>query len=106
VILEKMLQEIVGTQLSDGRRSRMETFHDILMIIAAGNERPTHIMYKSNLSWRVMQQYMKILQSQGLVMQIDEQGRRSYRLSDKGFKLLEQFNFVAEGLALRTQESS
>ena len=83
------------------RRSRMETMFDILSTIAAGTEKPTHIMYKANLSWKVMQQYMKRLESQGAIEPKDEQGRRVYRLTEKGFRLLEQFNSVREGLLLQ-----
>lgn len=74
---------------------------DILKTIASGVERPTHIMYKANLSWKVMQQYMRNLEAQGVVLPSDEQGRRVYRLTEKGFKLLEQFNSVREGLLLQ-----
>lgn len=73
---------------------------DILKAIASGTERPTHIMYKANLSWKVMQQYMRTLETQGIVVPNEEMGRRIYRLSEKGFKLLEQFNSVREGLLL------
>lgn len=83
------------------RRSRMETMFDILTTIAAGTEKPTHIMYKANLSWKVMQHYMKQLESQGVIAPADEQGRRVYHLTEKGFKLLEQFNSVREGLLLQ-----
>ena len=84
-----------------GRRSRMETFGDILKTIAAGTEKPTHIMYKANLSWKILQQYLKALESQGLVIPSSEDGRRVYRLSEKGFKLLSQFNSVRDDLLLR-----
>ena len=79
----------------------METMFDILKTIASGTERPTHIMYKANLSWKVMQQYMKNLESQGVIVPSDEQGRRVYHLTEKGFKLLEQFNSVRDGLLLQ-----
>jgi len=74
----------------------METFGDILRVIAEGAEKPTHIMYKSNLSWTVMQHHMKILEGQGLVVTNSEQSKRSYHLSDKGFQLLSQFLNIRE----------
>ena len=75
---------------------------DILTTIAAGTEKPTHIMYKANLSWKVMQQYMRSLESQGLIALMDEEGRRTYRLTEKGFSLLSQINSVRESLLLQT----
>ena len=87
--------------IEQGRRSKMETFGDILKTIAAGTEKPTHIMYKANLSWKILQQYLKALEAQGLVIPSNEDGRRVYRLSEKGFKLLSQFNSVREDLLLK-----
>ena len=81
----------------------METLHDILQTIGSGTEKPTHIMYKANLSWRILNQYLKSLESQGLVTPVDDEGRRVYRLTDKGFKLLEQFKSVMESLVLANE---
>ena len=72
------------------RRSRMETFCDILRAIAAGAEKPTHIMYRANLSWTVMQLYIKSLEAEGLVVADLDQGKRLYHLSEKGFEISNQ----------------
>jgi predicted transcriptional regulator len=90
--------ENIQSQVS--RRSRMETFCDILRAIGAGAEKPTHIMYKANLSWTVMQNYIKSLETQGLVVSVSDQGKRLYHLSDKGFQLLKQFLTIREDLNL------
>jgi predicted transcriptional regulator len=90
--------ENIQSQVS--RRSRMETFCDILRAIGAGAEKPTHIMYKANLSWTVMQNYIKSLETQGLVISVSDQGKRLYHLSDKGFQLLKQFLTIREDLNL------
>ena len=94
-------QYLTSEQHQQTRRSRMETMCDILMTIAAGTEKPTHIMYKANLSWRIMQQYMRALETQGLVIASDDQGKRVYHLTEKGFKLLSQLNSLKEGLLLQ-----
>ncbi len=78
----------------------METFCDILRAIGAGAEKPTHIMYKANLSWTVMQLYIKSLEAQGLVIASSDDGKRLYHLSDKGFQLLNQFLTIREDLNL------
>ena len=100
-MIEQYLTSEQQQQQHPTRRSRMETMCDILVTIAAGTEKPTHIMYKANLSWRIMQQYMRALETQGLVVAQDDEGKRVYHLTEKGFKLLEQFNSLKEGLLLQ-----
>ena len=72
----------------------MEVKIDILQAIADGSGRPTHIMYRSNLSWAVMRGVMKNLEQQGLVVASDIDGRRNYVLSEKGVKVLETYRTV------------
>ena len=91
------------TQLQS-RRSRMETYCDILKAIGAGAEKPTHIMYKANLSWTVMQGYIRALEVRGLVLTQDLEGKKTYHLSDKGFHLLNQFISIKEDLSLNPIE--
>jgi predicted transcriptional regulator len=82
------------------RRSRMETLCDIVKAIGAGAEKPTHIMYKANLSWTVMQGYIKELENQSLVFSQDSDGKRMYKLTEKGFLLLKQYISIKEDLKL------
>ena len=97
----KSSQQANALQVS--RRSRMETFCDILKAIGAGAEKPTHIMYKANLSWTVMQSYIRSLEAQGLVIPTMEDGKKLYHLSDKGFQLLNQFLSIREDLNLQSE---
>jgi predicted transcriptional regulator len=106
-----MAQEYLTTESGNqrqqqqlNRRSRMETFCDILRAIGGGAEKPTHIMYKANLSWTVMQSYIKSLESQGLVISTDAEGKRMYRLSEKGYQVLNQFLSIREDLNLTPNE--
>ena len=41
-----------------GRRSRLEIYIDILECMQRGVESPTNIMYKANLSWIPLQEYL------------------------------------------------
>ena len=101
-----MAQEYLITQPAGqsqlNRRSRMETFGDILRVIGSGASKPTHIMYKANLSWIVMQEYMKTLESQALVVALDEKSKRQYHLSQKGFELLNKMQSIRADLNLST----
>jgi predicted transcriptional regulator len=75
------------------RRSRLETKFDILRAIqqeqGGGEARPTHIMYKANVSWVVMQNYLDELQSQELIEGVPQpSGHKKYSLTAKGIECL------------------
>jgi predicted transcriptional regulator len=91
------------TRQDEKRRSRMETYCDILKVIGAGTEKPTQIMFKANLSWKVLQSYLKSLEAQGLLLVNSEHGKSLFRLSEKGFQLLSQFLTITEDLNILTK---
>jgi len=93
-------QQPAPQQSQLNRRSKMETYCDIVKAIGAGAEKPTHIMYRANLSWTVMQGYIKDLETQGLVVSQESDGKRLYKLTEKGFLLLKQYVSIKEDLAL------
>ena len=84
--------------LAGPRRSKMEVKIDIMQAIADGSGRPTHIMYRSNLSWAVMRSVMKALEHQGLVISREIEGHRSYVLTDKGSRVLQTYRSVKNQL--------
>ena len=86
------------------RRSKLETYCDILRAISSGAGKPTHILYKANLSWTVLQNCLNTLETQGLIEVMDDDGRKAFRLSDRGFKLVEQYLSLSEGLNLSQRE--
>jgi predicted transcriptional regulator len=79
------------------RRSRMEVKIDILQAIKEGAGRPTHIMYRSNLSWSVMQGFIRTLEIQGLVKTEASERKKRYLLTEKGERVLKTY------LSMRTQ---
>lgn len=87
-------------QTSLNRRSRLETYGDILYAVSIGASKPTHIMYKANLSWVVMKEYLKSLEQYGLITSTENNGNRVYQLSDGGFRVLKQFLEVKDELNL------
>lgn len=80
------------------RRSRIETFFDVLCTIGSGNEKPTHIMYKANLSWTVMQLYTDSLIRKGLVVFEESDGKKRYRLTEKGKQIMKQYLSIKDDL--------
>lgn len=95
------------TTISDpqiDRRSRIETYFDVLCIIAKGVEKPTHIMYKANLSWKMTQLYTSSLISKGFVVIEEKGGKRLYRLTEKGNKVAQQYLAIKEDLDLISEK--
>ena len=69
---------------------------DVLRAINGGAERPTRIMYKSNLSWLVSQELLTRLSSKGLIRSYVEGDRRRYLLTRTGLDVLSRFVRAAE----------
>ncbi len=85
-------------QSAGPRRSKMEVKIDIMQAIAEGAGRPTHIMYRSNLSWAVMRNFMKLLEQQALVATDRVDGRKTYVLTEKGIRVLQTYANVKKQL--------
>ncbi|MEM3019673.1 MAG: winged helix-turn-helix domain-containing protein [Candidatus Bathyarchaeia archaeon] len=74
-----------------GRRSKLETCMDIIRAVADGYRKPTHIMYRANLSWVRMQRYLRLLVDQGYVRKSKSSEGILYHPTEKGIKLLAYF---------------
>ena len=83
----------------------METYCDIVKAIGYGSEKPTHIMYKANLSWTVMQGCIRALENNGIVVTHESEGKKMYNLTEKGFALLKQYQSIRESLQLGLEEA-
>ena len=78
----------------------MEIYVDMLDAIAKGNRGPTRIMYKANISWQVLQESLDFLMSNAFLSEEVENSRRTYKLTDKGFRVLNDFMRVKEELVV------
>lgn len=79
------------------KRERLEIIHDILTSIKdkVGDVRPTHILYKSNLSHQMLTEYLTELVSKGFIIELsDKKGKRTYKLSDKGYGYLREYKII------------
>jgi predicted transcriptional regulator len=76
----------------------MEVKIDILQAISEGAGRPTHIMYRSNLSWAVMRNFIKGLEEQNLVISTVVEGRKNFILTPKGIRVLNTYANVRKQL--------
>ena len=72
------------------RRSRLDIVTDMLLAVQEkqGRIKPTHLMYKSNLSHSQMQGYLDDLLGKDLIQKIVQKGYDYIILTDKGFEFL------------------
>jgi predicted transcriptional regulator len=66
---------------------------DILKVVAHRNSvKPTHIMYKANLNYQVLQVCMGFLVAKGMIEeQAVEKQRTLYAITEKGITILKYF---------------
>lgn len=80
------------------KRDRLQIIHDILKAIQDKNNRirPTHILYKSNLSHQMMEEYLKELIGKGFIIMNIEKESKTYSLTQKGFDYLNRYKLIAD----------
>jgi predicted transcriptional regulator len=78
------------------RRERSEIIHDILLAIREkGVAKPTHILYKSNLSSKMLAEYLdELLEKEFIEERSDKKGKKSYLLIERGFNYLKDFSVI------------
>lgn len=80
------------------KRNRLEIIRDILKVIRDRNGRikPTHILYKSNLSYQMMEEYLGELKEKEFITEIKGKKGKTYAITEKGAKYLDKYNIVSE----------
>ncbi len=86
------------------RRSRLELVFDILIAIQnkGGTIKPTHLMYKSNLSHKLLNNYLEELMQKELIAVVEEQAKKKraptkmVQITDKGLSFLAEFRRMRE----------
>ena len=78
------------------KRNHLEVIHDILKTINQknGNIKPTHILYKSNLSHQMMEEYLKELIGKDFVIENKEKKGKTYSITSKGIKYLQEYKLI------------
>jgi len=74
-----------------GRRSQLEICLDILKAVAEGRNKPTHIMYRANLSWVRLKKYLNFLINEGLLKVINDQNGSIFSLTRKGREVVKYY---------------
>ena len=80
------------------KRGRLQIIHDILEAIKkkGGEIKPTHLLYKSNLSHQMMGEYLTELKEKGFVEEQTQGKTKSkiYILTTKGYEYLLEYKKV------------
>lgn len=80
------------------RRTRLEVIHDLLLAVqeGGGTMKPTHLMYKANLSNKLLHEYLGELGEKRLVTTVPSKGHRMISLTDTGYDFLLQYRKMKE----------
>ena len=85
------------------RRSRLEIYFDILEVIERGVNKPTQIMYKTNLSWATLQDIFETLINGGFIAEELKKNTKRYQVTDKGRNALSYYLKSLDGLVKTKQ---
>jgi len=82
------------------RRSRLEIVLSVLSVVADGSDKPTHIMYATNMSWNSTQKILSKLVELGLLevehSQDRGRSRRRYMITEKGIKIIDYYDNASD----------
>ena len=80
------------------KRDRLHIIYDILKAIQEknGKIKPTHVLYKSNLSPQMFDEYINELLKKGFVLETISKSGKTYSLTQKGFDYLTKYQFIVE----------
>ena len=78
------------------KREKVQVIYDILRAIKDKECRikPTHIMYKANLSPQMLKTYLEELILKGLIMEKNLGKGKTYFLTEKGLKYIQQYKVI------------
>lgn len=80
------------------RRTKLEIIHDILREIGEEGTRPTHLMYKTNLSHALLKKYLERLSEQEMIIRVNSKEGTYITLTEKGEKQLKSIKRVSKTL--------
>ncbi len=80
------------------KRNKLEIIRDILQVINSrnGKIKPTHILYKSNLSHQMMEEYLKDLIEKQFIKETKTKTGKTYSITEKGHEYLKKYTLIAE----------
>lgn len=84
--------------MTSKRRAKVEIIYDMVKSIhdKGGKIKPTHLLYKSNLSHGKMKEYLGELMKQGMVEEFVEKDKKLFRITEKGSNFLIEYSKIKE----------
>jgi predicted transcriptional regulator len=78
------------------KRNHLSIVHDILTFIAEkkSGAKPTNILYKSNLSYQMLNEYLNELISKKMIEEKNQTGKRTYSLTERGASFLKDYGII------------
>jgi predicted transcriptional regulator len=78
------------------RREKLDIIKDILEAIRdkGGVIKPTHLLYKSNLSHDSMKRYVGNLIEKEMISEIQEKRSKKYSITEKGLKFITDYQQI------------
>ena len=86
------------------RRSRMEIYIDILEAVGKGKRKPTHIMYRANLTWIRLNKHLDLLIGRGLLKEEESDGHTVFSLTHGGKDVLGYYMEMKRGLLCKKKD--
>ena len=80
------------------RRGKLEVIADILRSIQDkdGKIKPTHLLYRSNLSHAKLKEYINILLEKGMIEERIVKSKKMFFIMDQGYKFLSEFERIKD----------
>ncbi|HLC54243.1 MAG TPA: winged helix-turn-helix domain-containing protein [Candidatus Nanoarchaeia archaeon] len=80
------------------KRTRLEIIRDMLQVIKDrnGKIKPTHILYKSNLSHEMMSSYLDELIGKGFIVEHKSAIGKRYSVTERGMEFLGKYHEIVE----------
>jgi predicted transcriptional regulator len=80
------------------RRNQLEIIYDILQAVMdkGGTIRPTHLLYKSNLSHARMKEYIEQLTAKGMLASMQKDDRQLFTITEQGLRFVADYKKVRE----------
>ncbi len=84
--------------MSSKRRDKITIIYEMLVAIMGkgGRIKPTHLLYKSNLSYKRMLPIVEELQKKGLISQEINGNKKTYIITDQGRKFVQEYKRMKE----------
>ena len=80
------------------KREKLKVVYDILKAIRSknGEIKPTHVMYKANLSHQMLDMYLKDLIDKELIVEHRLKGKKYYSITKKGMEYIEKYKVIID----------